>query len=430
MILALLVFILTYALISIRRFKKFRIERPAAALLGAALMVLLTIVTPNEAINAVRTHLDTIILLLGMMMLVVILEFCGFFDLISLYIVKHAGSPFRFLVLLMVVTGTLSALILNDTVVLLFTPILIKSCRLIKTDPVPYLIAEAFAANIGSVATPIGNPQNAYIAIKAGISFTTFTAKLFPVAVVCLFIGIIVTWFVFKRGFTANTDIVIKRSRFLKLNWYIFKEEIREQNESRYRDSINGLKNNKSLYLAIGILVAVFVGFLIIPEMSIVAIIGGCVAMFFIPLLGKVKTRFVLKNIDWGILLFFAGLFVVLAGVEKANVFSWFEKGYLQTAAPLSMVSAILSNLISNVPAVMLIASVSSYQLSQQLWLVLAASSTLAGNATILGAAANIIVAEAGSVMGVEIGFWKFMKAGIIVTVLTLIVSILMLSLI
>lgn len=430
MILALLVFIVTYALISIRRFKKLRIERPAAALLGAALMVLLLVVTPDEAINAVRTHIDTIVLLLGMMLLVVILEFSGFFDLISLYIVKHAKSPFGFLAMLMAVTGTLSALILNDTVVLIFTPILVKSCRLIKTDPVPYLIAEAFAANIGSVATPIGNPQNAYIAIKSGISFTTFTVRLLPVAAVCLFIGIIVTWFVFRKDFIANTDLVIKRSKFLNVHWHVYREEIIEQNKDGYKNSINNLKNSTSLYLAIGILVSVFIGFLFVREMFIVAIIGGCIALFFVPLLGKVKTRFVLKNIDWGILLFFAGLFVVLAGVEKANVFSWFDKEYLQTTASLSLVSAILSNLISNVPAVMLIASISSYQLSQQLWLALAASSTLAGNATILGAAANIIVAEAGSVMGVEIGFWKFMKAGMIVTALTLIASILMLSLI
>lgn len=330
----------------------------------------------------------------------------------------------------MVVTAILSALILNDTVVLLFTPILVKSCRLIKTNPVPYRIAEAFAANIGSVATPIGNPQNAYITINAGISFTTFTAKLFPVAVVCLFIGIIVTWFVFKRDFTANTDIVVKRSRFLKLHWYIFKEEIRKQNEDNYKNSINGLKNNYSLYLAIGILICVVICFVFVSEMYVVAIVGGCVSLFFIPLLGKVKTRFVLKNVDWGILLFFAGLFVVLASVEKANVFSWFEKKYLQDVVSLSLVSALLSNLISNVPAVMFIASISSYQLSPQLWLALAASSTLAGNATILGAAANVIVAEVGVVMGIEVSFWKFMKAGVIVTVLTIMVSILMLSVI
>ncbi|HIH01992.1 TPA: hypothetical protein HA259_08010, partial [Thermoplasmata archaeon] len=134
------VFLFTYALISIRRFPKVRVDRPAAALLGAALMLVFGIVSPEAAIDAI--NMDIVLLLVGMMLLVAGLELCGFFEWVSIRMIKHSKSQFQLLALTMVVTGSLSALVLNDTVVLLITPIIIRTCRLLRSNPVPFLIAE------------------------------------------------------------------------------------------------------------------------------------------------------------------------------------------------------------------------------------------------------------------------------------------------
>lgn len=197
LLIALAIFLVTYALISIRRFPKVKIDRPAAALVGAALMIVLGVVEPEKAIGAI--HLDIIILLVGMMILVAGLELCGFFEWVSLRMIKYSKDQFTFLVLTMVVTGSLSALVLNDTIVLLFTPIIIRTCRLLKSNPVPYLVAEALAANIGSVATVVGNPQNAFIATKAGISFVDFSARLVPVSIVCMLVAIAMMYLFYRK---------------------------------------------------------------------------------------------------------------------------------------------------------------------------------------------------------------------------------------
>jgi Na+/H+ antiporter NhaD/arsenite permease-like protein len=165
---ALAIFLVTFALISVRRFPKVKVDRPAAALIGAGLMIVFGVVEPSRALQAI--NMDILVLLVGMMILVAGLELCGFFEWVSLRMIRYSKNQFMFLVLTMVVTGALSALVLNDTIVLLFTPIIIRTCRMLKSNPVPFLVAEAIAANIGSVATAVGNPQNAYIATKTGMS--------------------------------------------------------------------------------------------------------------------------------------------------------------------------------------------------------------------------------------------------------------------
>jgi Na+/H+ antiporter NhaD/arsenite permease-like protein len=178
--LALVVFLFTYALISVRRVRSVSIDRPAAALFGALLMVLLGVVTADQVLEAI--DLDIIGLLLGMMIIVSCLEITGLFDRVAVLLVDRCADRFTLLWLSMGATALLSALILNDTVVLMFTPILIKVCRAIDANPVPYLVGEALAANIGSVATGVGNPQNAYILIQSGISFSDFALALAPLA--------------------------------------------------------------------------------------------------------------------------------------------------------------------------------------------------------------------------------------------------------
>ncbi len=428
--LALVVFVATYVLISIRRFRWFNIDRPAVAMLGAALMIVLGVVTPQEAIDAI--DLNILALLLGMMLLVSALGECGFFTWVSLRIIGRSRNQFIFLVLIMFATAILSALILNDAVVLLFTPIVIQACRLIDANPIPFLVAEAVSANIGSVATEVGNPQNVYIAVQSGISFVDFSARLVPVAAISMVVAIILIWMAFRKD--LRLEGAPARPRRL-----LPREVSRPIDCEGARCKVESAGMHKSVYIVLGVMAVVFAGFVLssvigIP-LSTIAIVGGTVVLFFLPLFNrKTNAKRIVGGVDWTLLLFFVGLFIVLKGVEVSGLMnemvSLFEStGEGLTSVPgLTAFSGILSNLISNVPAVLLLSPFLVTIGSTTLWLTLAASSTLAGNATILGAAANVIVAENGERMGVEISFWKFVKAGLPITIVTLLISIALLS--
>ena len=404
------VFLLTYVLISLRTVRRFPIEKPAVAMLGGALMLLLGVLSPLEAVLAI--NLDVILLLIGMMVLVSGLEVCGFFDLVSSRIAARAKSQLSFLTWLMIATATLSALVLNDAIALLVTPVVIRSARSLKVNPVPYLVAVAIAANVGSVATEVGNPQNAFIAIRSGIPFLTFTAYLLPVTIVCLAIAIAGVRLAFRRdlaapiaGAVAGPIVPLQR---------------------------------RGLTLTFGVAVVVAAAFLASPHpdwLPLIALIGGSVVLFFLPFVSTVTARSLIAKVDWGIILFFVGLFLLLAGVRASGLSAAIQGAFTSALggqagglAWLVGMSSLLSNLISNVPAVLLLAEVVP-QGSTQLWLALAASSTLAGNATILGAACNVIVVQVASREGVSVTMRDFVKAGLPVTAATLIVSTVLIAL-
>lgn len=430
MILALVIFLVTYVLISVRRFGKLNLERPAVALFGAALMVLFGVVAADQALAAIQ--LDILGLLLGMMIIVVSLELCGFFTWVSVRMIRASKNQFQFLILVMLVTALLSALILNDTVVLLFTPIVIKACRLIKANPIPFLVAEAISANIGSVATPVGNPQNAFIATQSHIVFSEFTGKLLPITLLCLLIAIVLVWLIFRKELIDGCE---RRGRY----WLC--EKSKPIDTSNVILEIDPRPVHPSVYFVLGVLVLVFVGFVLSPyinlPLAMVAFIGGASVLMLLPIFNRsIQPVEVLRKVDWTLIIFFVGLFIVLKGVETSgllaemmNTFQASSGSGLTSIPGLTGFCAILSNLISNVPAVMLLSPFVASVGSNNLWLALVTSSTLAGNATILGAAANVIVVETGNKMGVEISLWQFMKAGFPITMVTLLLSVVMLGL-
>jgi Na+/H+ antiporter NhaD/arsenite permease-like protein len=436
---ALAIFLATYLGISIRHFKWFNIKRPIVATIGGFMMVFLGVVTPSQAFQSI--DFGILGLLLGMMIMVVGLELCGFFTWVSKRIVLASRNQFQFLALIMISTAVLSALILNDAVVLLFTPIVIRACKMIKANPVPFLIAEAVSANIGSVATEVGNPQNVYIASISNVSFLDFSLRLVPVTAICLIVAISLVWVVFRkdlcedRGFaTSVEDAPNQAKRRLRA-----RSKPIDREEALKHSEVGNI--NSSVYLVLGVLLLVFAGFILSPltgvPIAIMAFLGGASVLFLLPLFNRgTDIRLILKQVDWTLLLFFVGLFVLLKGVdvsglmaEMVGLFQSGSGGNLGTIWGLSGFCAVLSNLISNVPAVMLLAPFVSSIGTSTIWLTLAASSTLAGNATILGAAANIIVVETGERMNVQVSFWKFIKVGLPITFVTLVISILMLSL-
>ncbi len=428
MVLALAIFTLTYVLISVRDFKVFKVDRYLAALIGAGLMVLFGIVTPKEAWEAI--DLGTIGLLLGMMLLVVGLELCGFFTWVSIRLVSRSKNHFQFLVLLMVVTAVLSALILNDTVVLIFTPIVIKVCQMIGANPVPFLVAEACAANIGSVATPVGNPQNAYIAVQSGISFNQFFIGLAPVAVLSLAAAIGIIWLVYRRQFST----IGRSSRN-----GVFQSSQRIDASAALRD-LPLRPVHRSIYFVMLVLGLVFTGFVLSNWLGIslplVALLGGLTVLIALPFMNQSAGYVIMaKKVDWTLLLFFIGLFILLKGLDTSGVLQEMLDGFnsinndgIATVSGLTGFTALLSNLISNVPAVILLSPFVADLNSDKMWLTLASSSTLAGNATILGAAANVIVVEGARKQGVLVTFWQFVKGGVIVTIVTLLISIILLQ--
>jgi len=401
---ATVVFVVTYVLISLRNVRRFPIERPAVAMLGGALMLVLGILTPAEAIAAI--NLDVILLLVGMMVLVSGLDACGFFDLVSSRIAARAKTQTSFLVWLMVTTAALSAVVLNDTIALLVTPVVVRSARALRVNPIPYLVAVAISANVGSVATEVGNPQNAFIGIRSGIPFLTFTAYLLPVTVACLAVAIGLVWFAFRKDLAAPlTPAVSMPAAPLQRRGMVF-----------------------TLAVTLAVAVAFFASST--PEwLPLIALAGGSFVLFFLPFVSRVTPRNLIAKVDWSIILFFVGLFVLLGGVEASGLSTAIQSGFTSAFGGRSGglpwlvgLSALLSNLISNVPAVLLLAQVVP-QGSTQLWLGLATSSTLAGNATILGAACNVIVVQVASRDGVNVSMRDFVKAGLPVTAATLVLS-------
>jgi len=401
---ATVVFVVTYVLISLRNVRRFPIERPAVAMLGGALMLVLGILTPAEAIAAI--NLDVILLLVGMMVLVSGLDACGFFDLVSSRIAARAKTQTSFLVWLMVTTAALSAVVLNDTIALLVTPVVVRSARALRVNPIPYLVAVAISANVGSVATEVGNPQNAFIGIRSGIPFLTFTAYLLPVTVACLAVAIGLVWLAFRKDLAAPlTPAVSMPAATLQRRGMVF-----------------------TLAVTLAVAVAFFASST--PEwLPLIALAGGSFVLFFLPFVSKATPRSLIAKVDWSIILFFVGLFILLEGIRVSGLSGAIQDGFTSAFAGRSGglpwlvgLSALLSNLISNVPAVLLLAQVVP-QGSTQLWLGLATSSTLAGNATILGAACNVIVVQVASRDGVTVSMRDFVKAGLPVTAATLVLS-------
>ena len=411
---ALIIFVLAYVLIALHKLPGIEFKRSTAAIFGAALMILFGIISLTEAFDSI--NFDVLFLLLGMMALVAGLEYCGLFKIIADYLVEHSESKIRLLAMIMVVTALLSAVALNDAVVLMFTPIVIRCCSKIKTNPIPYLVGMMMSANIGSMATAVGNPQNAYISTAAGIDFLQFSMYLVPVAIVCLPVVFLLIWCFYRKDLDEPFG-----------NEITMKKEV-DQNIDPLR-----------LKLMLVTTILMLIGFAISGYFDVqtyeIALLAGVVSLIIIISKSTRDIKWVAGRIDWTILIFFIGLFILIAGVVKSDliieltdIFPGFGEGETPTMLSLSVFTAILSNLFSNVPAVILISEMMSVS-DLSLWLVLAASSTLAGNATLIGSAANIIVAERSEEYGVKLNFFKFMIIGMIVTIVTIIILILMMRL-
>ncbi|HYT61673.1 MAG TPA: SLC13 family permease [Haliangiales bacterium] len=389
------IFAFTYLLISGRRLKVLPLNRPAAALLGTVLMVAGGVMTPEQAYRAI--DYDTLVLLLGMSLISAYLFLAGFFDWTADWVLKTAKTPQRLLLYLIVTSGALSALLVNDTVCLMLTPLVVTVVVRGKLPLPPYLLALAMSANIGSVATLVGNPQNMIIGHLSKIHFLRFSAALLPAAAAGLAIEYGVLSFGFRR---------------------VLRQAAIAPGESSARPLDRPL-----LTVTFGVLGLVFAGFLAGLNLPWTALAGAALVM----VLARRDTHEVLKLVDWHLLLFFAGLFVVVEGLSGTGlpdqIYDRMKDMFGAKAATqawnLAWFSALGSNVFSNVPFVLVAGKwIGNFARPELMWKVMALATTFAGNLTILGSVANIIVVE--SARGhVEIGFWDYARFGIPVAVLT-----------
>lgn len=397
---ALLIFIITYIGIIFTRLPKINIDRPSAAFFGAVAMIVFGVLSLEEAVKAI--DYNTIALLLGMMIIISVLQLDGFFSLIAQKALSWSRTPLRLLVIITFVTGIASAFLVNDAVVLLFTPVIIAICRSSSLNPVPYLIAEILSANIGSTMTITGNPQNMLIGISSDIDYATFFFKLLPVSLLgMVMIVVVVRWF-YRSHFSPKAVIAL--------------------NGHKFEYQFNSMKFSVPVFL--GVVILFFLGKLLHLSIPVIALAGAS----FILIFGKVKPSLVIKNVDWVLLLFFASLFIVVEGAVKAGLLDFFIQSEVLTddfgsIAKLHGLSLFLSQIVSNVPYTVMMLPVLKPISSEILWLSLASASTLAGNATIIGAMANLIVIESAEKEQVKIGFWEFFKIGIVVTLLSFVIS-------
>jgi Na+/H+ antiporter NhaD/arsenite permease-like protein len=387
-----LVFLASYVVFALGTFPGMKIDRPGAAIVGAVAMVALGAVGPREALGAI--DFATVVLLFAMMLIAASLRTGGFFDWVTARVIERL-HPHHLLPFVVFTCGTLSAFLVNDIVCLVMTPIVVQMARKLDLPPMPYAIAVATAANVGSAATITGNPQNMLIGSLSGIPYTTFLAHLAPVAVA----GLVVNWGL--------------------IHWVYLRGPIDRVSVERASDVVtpSARLRMKPAVVLVLVLVAFFAG---VPSAMAAAL--GAAALL---VTRTTDPRRIYGEVDWGLLVFFVGLFVIVGGADRAGLTAALlrpaEAWNLHRLGVFVPVTAALSNLVSNVPAVMLLRTlVPGFPDPQAAWLALAMASTLAGNLTITGSVANIIVVERAASEGVHVGFGEYLKVGVPLTLMTL----------
>jgi Na+/H+ antiporter NhaD/arsenite permease-like protein len=391
---AYVIFLASYLVFSIGKFPGLKVDRPGAAIIGAVAMIAFRIVPPKDALRFI--DFPTVVLLFSMMLIVGNLHLVGFFEWNAENVLRRL-KPGYLLPAVIFTCGFLSAFFVNDIVCLVMVPFVLSiACRM-RLAPLPYLLAVATASNIGSVATITGNPQNMLIGSSSGIAYRDFLFHLGPVAVVGLFLDWAILHWVHMRSAKLND----------------------EGEDSIPLPELDLSKLTKPLIVVSAVVVGFFAG---VPPAMMAAL--GAAALLITRTLDPKQMY---QQVDWGLLVFFIGLFLIVGGAENAGIVGQIlrvaEHWNLQRLGAFTVVVGLLSNLVSNVPAVMLLKSlVPGFHDPHQAWLALAMAATLAGNLTITGSVANIIVVETAK-PELEIGFWDYFKVGAPITVATLLVG-------
>jgi Na+/H+ antiporter NhaD/arsenite permease-like protein len=413
-VLATAVFVVTYILIATER-----VHRVAAALGGAAAMVVIDVADAQSAFFSEETGVDwnVVFLLLGMMILVGVMRQTGLFEYLAIWTVKRAcGRPFRIMASLVVVTAIASALLDNVTTVLLVAPVTILVCERLGLRPVPFLLAEVLASNIGGTATLIGDPPNIIIGSRAGLSFNDFLVNLGPLVVVLTGVFVLLCRVMFRSAFSVDPQRVAAVV------------DLDERAE---------IRDPRLLAQTLIVLVLTMAGFVLHTtlhlEPSIVALLGAGLLL----LVSRVRIETALREVEWPTLVFFMGLFVVVGGLIEAGVIDGLADaagaatgGDLFRGSMLLIgVSALLSGIVDNIPYVATMSPVVAQLVGDAaessadptvLWWSLALGADLGGNLTAVGASANVVMLGIADRSGHRISFWQFTRYGAVTTAVTI----------
>lgn len=401
MVAAVAVFVLTYAVIAVPSVARLGLDRPAAALVGAVAMVVVGALGLDEALRAVDLHV--LVLLLGMLVIAAYLREARFFRFAAYQVLTRARTARSLLVALSITSAALSALLVNDTVCLMMTPLVVAVAVEARLPVMPYLLALATSSNLGGVVTFSGNPQNMLIGHAASdeLSFASYFLLTLPVGVACVAVNTGLLLWMFRRQLPAGPLV----------------------DRTPPRPAIDRRLASKGL-AALAAFTAMALAGVDLAGAAITAAAG-------LMLVAGRPSREALEKIDWPLLVFFAGLFVVVAGLAAtglvADAFAWLApviaRGDLAGDAAFAGLVVVGSNLVSNVPlAVIAVGWVPAMPDPAWGYVMLAVASTLAGNLTILGSVANVIVLEGAGTRG-EIGFFRFLRHGAVLTTASLLVA-------
>ncbi|MEW6064636.1 membrane protein [Desulforamulus profundi] len=410
-ILASIIFIITYAFIVSEK-----LPRTVIALAGAVTVLFTGLVTQEKAIHYIDWN--TIGLLVGMMIIVNITRRTGVFEYLALKsAVAVKGDPLKLLVLLAIITAIASALLDNVTTVLLMVPVTFSICRQLQVNVIPFLVTQIMSSNIGGTATLIGDPPNIMISGPAGLSFMEFIYNLAPVAIVVFIITIAILRLIYRKEMKADPKLMA---------------EIAALNPE---DEIRDPKLLKKCLLALSLTIAGFALHSIFHLPTATIALGGAV---FLLLLTREEPEHVLETVEWSTIFFFVGLFIVVGGLEEAGVIHWIAESALHltggeilpTGLLILWLSAIASSFVDNIPFVATMIPLLQ-QMGQMggitnldpLWWSLALGACLGGNGTLVGAAANVIVAGMAEKRGTPLSFLGFMKIAFPLMILSIVIS-------
>lgn len=396
------------------------VHRVTAALGGAAAMLALRATDADAAFFSTRAGIDwnVVFLLLGMMMIVGVLRRTGLFEFLAIWAVRRARArPFRVMVMLVVITAVASALLDNVTTVLLVAPVTLLVCEQLALPVAPFLISEVLASNIGGIATLVGDPPNIIVGTRAGLTFNDFLVHLAPLAVLLTAVLVVMCRVMFAKSFVYDE---MRAAAVLAL------------------DPRAAIRDRRLLAQGLTVLAAVVAGFVAHPllhyEPSVVALLGAGVLIAVTP----VRTEEVLAEVEWPTLAFFAGLFVMVGGLIETGVVGAVSRALadatggdaLGAAALLLGGSAALSAIVDNIPYVATMAPVTAGLVhtvgpghGHVLWWALTAGADLGGNATAIGASANVVVLGIAERNRTPISFWTFTRYGAPVAAVTVAVS-------
>ena len=391
---AYIIFLASYVVFALGKFPGLKIDRTGAAIIGAVGMVAFRIVQPGQAVRYI--NFQTIVLLFSMMLIVGNLHLVGFFEWNAEAVLRRL-KPHQLLPAVIFTCGCLSAFFVNDIVCLVMVPFVLSITKKMQLQPLPYLLAVATTSNIGSVATITGNPQNMLIGSFSGIHYRDFVVHLGPVALV----GLCIDWGVLHWVHMRNVRMTVEDRRAIPL------------------PPLDLSKLTKPVIVASAVVVGFFFG----VDPAMMAALGAALLL----ITRTLEPQRLYKEVDWGLLVFFVGLFLIVGGAENAGITTRLldiaQHWNLQRTWVFTITVAGLCNVVNNVPAVMLLKTmVPGFGDPHKAWLLLAMASTLAGNLTITGSVANIIVVESAK-PEVEIGFSDYVRAGAPITILTLLVG-------